>query len=890
MSVAIFKGKLVKFLAKAGILVPTRTELERPDTPAAGEMAFNTDSNALEVYNGTSWDQLGGVVSTKITNYTLQNTDANSTIIMSNPLSSTITVPSGLDSSFSCKILRTNAAVKIVGSGATVNSTAAGSIINTAQGLAQLQAYSSNTYSISGNLNEVAYGLTFNNNYVLDQAISGDYVFLVGDFTTVTDRLGNVYSRQGIVKINYVTGQIDSTFDTSVGFNVGGGTTVRSIVISGTDIYVVGDFTTYKGVTRQRIAKLNSITAALDTTFDTSTGFNNRARSIILSGTDLYVAGDFTEYKGTTRQRIAKINTTDASLDAVFDTASGFSGSVNVILLSGTDIYAGGFFGYYKGVFRPSIAKISATDASLNTTFLPSTGFNSSVETLLLSGTQLYVGGQFTSYQGSAYQRLIKLSSVDASPDLTFDTASGFSSTVRRILLNNNDLYVGGDFTTYKGITRQRIAKVNATSAALDIVFDSAIGASYNVFSLLLNQNQLYVGGQFSSYQGYTAFNRWGKLDLDYGRIPNEFIYLNGFIFNGVVECQVISGNFIYLAGSFTTVADKSGTLYNRERIVKIDLTTSLVDTSFDSASGFNNTVRDIIISGSSLYVGGFFTTYKGIARQRIAKIDTITGSLDTTFDTASGFSSGSVYQMAISSNDLYVGGEFSSYKGNSRRSVVKLNATDASLDLTFDNVTGFPSGDVRALILSGNDLYLGGTFSSYKGTTRQNIVKINATTAALDTTFDSSTGFSNTISKMAISGSSLYAVGFFTTYKGIASQYLAKISTVDASLDLTFDTTTGFDGSPKNVLVAGTDIYVAGGTYKGVLRQGIAKLNATTAALDTTFDTSYGFNSLVYSMLLVSGNLYVIGAFTNYRGITNANRFCIIDPVNATLKDITTA
>lgn len=55
MSVAIFKGKLVKFLAKAGILVPTRTELERPDTPAAGEMAFNTDSNVLEVYTGSNW-------------------------------------------------------------------------------------------------------------------------------------------------------------------------------------------------------------------------------------------------------------------------------------------------------------------------------------------------------------------------------------------------------------------------------------------------------------------------------------------------------------------------------------------------------------------------------------------------------------------------------------------------------------------------------------------------------------------------------------------------------------------------------------------------------------------------------------------------------------------
>lgn len=59
-SVAIFKGKLVKFLAKAGILVPARGDADRSGTPTAGETAFNTDANKLEVYNGTSWEQLGG--------------------------------------------------------------------------------------------------------------------------------------------------------------------------------------------------------------------------------------------------------------------------------------------------------------------------------------------------------------------------------------------------------------------------------------------------------------------------------------------------------------------------------------------------------------------------------------------------------------------------------------------------------------------------------------------------------------------------------------------------------------------------------------------------------------------------------------------------------------
>lgn len=57
-NVAIFKGKLVKFLAKAGILIPKRATTDRSLTPEQGETAFNTTDNKLEVYNGSSWVQL----------------------------------------------------------------------------------------------------------------------------------------------------------------------------------------------------------------------------------------------------------------------------------------------------------------------------------------------------------------------------------------------------------------------------------------------------------------------------------------------------------------------------------------------------------------------------------------------------------------------------------------------------------------------------------------------------------------------------------------------------------------------------------------------------------------------------------------------------------------
>jgi len=54
-NVAIFKGKVVKFLAKAGILIPQRPQSGRSLSPENGEMGYNTDTQKLEIYENGSW-------------------------------------------------------------------------------------------------------------------------------------------------------------------------------------------------------------------------------------------------------------------------------------------------------------------------------------------------------------------------------------------------------------------------------------------------------------------------------------------------------------------------------------------------------------------------------------------------------------------------------------------------------------------------------------------------------------------------------------------------------------------------------------------------------------------------------------------------------------------
>lgn len=59
--------------ATTALRLPAGTNLQRPATPPAGIIRFNTDSNEFEGFDGTNWNPLGG--SSNILKQTFQNAD-----------------------------------------------------------------------------------------------------------------------------------------------------------------------------------------------------------------------------------------------------------------------------------------------------------------------------------------------------------------------------------------------------------------------------------------------------------------------------------------------------------------------------------------------------------------------------------------------------------------------------------------------------------------------------------------------------------------------------------------------------------------------------------------------------------------------------------------------
>lgn len=301
----------------------------------------------------------------------------------------------------------------------------------------------------------------------------------------------------------------------------------------------------------------------------------------------------------------------------------------------------------------------------------------------------------------------------------------------------------------------------------------------------------------------------------------------NGSVFNGRIDDFIVdNSNNIFIGGQFDTVNGIA-----RNNLVKINGITKQVDLSFDTSIGFDNNVWHLVLDNSgNLFVAGMFSTYNGVNRIHLAKLNSTTAALDMTFDTSTGFvnstSVNQLYAIAVdNANGLYVGGWFPGYKGVAYPNLVKINATTADLDTTFDTSDALDYnndyiGYGNSLVLdNSNNLYIGGWFSSFKGVTRNNIVKVNATTAAVDMTFDPGPGADSDVESMALDNAgNLYITGYFEDYGALPGTSsvrlgLAKIDATTAALDLNFvphtNDANGLNGV-SSVAVDNSYVYVA--------------------------------------------------------------------------------
>lgn len=138
--------------------------------------------------------------------------------------------------------------------------------------------------------------------------------------------------------------------------------------------------------------------------------------------------------------------------------------------------------------------------------------------------------------------------------------------------------------------------------------------------------------------------------------------------------------------------------------------------------------------AGNTVYVGGAFTAVNGTPTGGIAALTADPGQSDDGH-LVTGFGAqvtGTVSTLAVNGNALYAGGSFSKVDGKSDKGIARLNATTGALDSTFQFTLGDPiSGDALqvntlAVTPNGNTLAIGGTFLQVNGVSHPRIALIS--------------------------------------------------------------------------------------------------------------------------------------------------------------------
>jgi len=296
----------------------------------------------------------------------------------------------------------------------------------------------------------------------------------------------------------------------------------------------------------------------------------------------------------------------------------------------------------------------------------------------------------------------------------------------------------------------------------------------------------------------------------------------------------------------------------------------------FDLNGGFNNQAEVIAEDSSGrVLFGGLFTTYSGQSFNRIVRVNS-NANIDYTFNIGTGFDS-DVNEIEIQDDGkILVGGNFTSYNGNSVNRIIRLNP-DGSVDNTFNSGTGF-NGVVWVMkIQSDGKILVGGLFTQYDGNYYSGLIRLNSN-GTVDNTFNVGTGFDNAVFDIIIQNDvKKYIFGSFNSYNGNTHNHIVRLND-DGSVDNTFTTGTGFNGTTYSGLIDSNDKLLVSGAYyeySGQTARQIIRLNLD-GTIDNSFNSGIGFtrtSGLTFTSVILqdSDKYFVVGDFDTYN-LTSAN------------------
>lgn len=409
---------------------------------------------------------------------------------------------------------------------------------------------------------------------------------------------------------------------------------------------------------------------------------------------------------------------------------------------------------------------------------------------------------------------------------------------VHAVACAEGTIYLGGQFT--------RVSPPTGPAAAVDVLTGKALAPYTRVDGVVDavapdGSGGWYIAGSFASVQGQPRANL-AHLGPD-GHLTSWRADAD----SSVTALVLVTGT-VYAAGFFSEIGGQP-----RNRIAALDATTGEATGWNPSAEGPQCSVSALVVSGSTIYVGGTFTAIGGQVRSSIAALDAVSG-LATEWNPEV---AGTVYAMAASGSTVYVGGDFIVSGGQPRNNIAALDATTGAATSWNPDANDL----VQRLAVSDGIVYAAGWFTKIGGLWRFSLAALDATSGTSTAWNAGSDGY---VTALDVASTTVYVGGEFTEIGGQPRSGVAALDPATADA-------TSWDPSPDGPWVsalssAGDVVYIGGGfnSIGGESRANIAAVDAATGGL-TSWDPSA--NDLVKTLTVRGATVYAGGRFTRVGG-----------------------
>lgn len=434
---------------------------------------------------------------------------------------------------------------------------------------------------------------------------------------------------------------------------------------------------------------------------------------------------------------------------------------------------------------------------------------------------------------------------ADGDVDTTFNpNANGVVYSIA--VQADSSFLVGGDFTNIGGQPRNHLARLDPATGLADS-FDPNVDGVVRIV-VVQPDGKILIGGAFENVSGtprngIARLNANGTLDTAFD--PNSTF--SGFM-APVDSISVLAGGSVLVGGQFNSIGGQT-----RERIARLDAITGAAD-GFNAGSVNGGVLSIAVQADGNFVVVGNFTVIGGQNRNHIARLDPATGAADT-FDPNP---TGQPYVVALQPDGkVLVGGQFSVIGGQTRRGIARLDPVTGLADSWDPNVT---SGVVWSIAVQADgNIFAGGDFSMIGGQSRKFIARLDAMTGLSDA-FNAGTvngGKNGLKSIISQAGGKVLIGGDFSSIAGQPRNNIARLLA---------------DSGPTaaNVSLAGRATTASG---QGV-RNAVITLTDSTGHTRQTLTASFGYYKFED---VAAGETYVLSIHSKRFTFENATREILV-------------